>query len=78
MREAGLEGLSQQERGRYVADPSGFIQSVSPSPLCSAQKVRAPYQDATFMSPAPSHWFLPVSYFPTRTPGLSFNVLLLR
>lgn len=27
-RQVGLEGLSEQERGVYVADPSGFIQSV--------------------------------------------------
>lgn len=28
VREVGLEGLSQEERGRYVSDPAGFIQSV--------------------------------------------------
>lgn len=26
--QVGLEGLSEEERGAYVADPSGFIQSV--------------------------------------------------
>jgi hypothetical protein len=28
VRQVGLEGLSEEERGYYVADPSGFIQSV--------------------------------------------------
>jgi len=28
VRQVGLEGLGEEERGRYVADPSGFIQSV--------------------------------------------------
>lgn len=62
----GLEGLSEQERGKYVADPSGFIQSVKlPSFKLYAERFILPAFAARQQSQAQvcTHAYLHPTYF---------------
>ncbi len=54
VRQVGLEGLSEEERGMYVADPSGFIQSVKfPGFKLYAERYIMPSYAARAASPSP-------------------------